>query len=175
MKVNLFAVFAMMMSLLLNSEDAFCQKIYFQSRDGAASDYNLNDVRKIFFSKDTMNLLLKDGTTYFWDVSVLRNYRYNETASGTSEWLDAANDWKLNVYPNPANDILNVAYHLSASEQINIALYGPEGKIIHNSSFGKLASGEQLHTLSLQDLPSGVYLMRLNGQKSGITKTFIKN
>ena len=54
------------------------QTIDFNYTDGTTSSYNLNDIRKITFDVDIMNLHLWDGTIYSWDVNTIGQYEYNE-------------------------------------------------------------------------------------------------
>ena len=53
------------------------------------SSYGLEDVRKITFDGDLMNLHLLDGSLYTWNVSTILNVSFN---------LPKANDMSIALY-----------------------------------------------------------------------------
>ena len=93
MKKILLGFIAMLISTI-----SFSQKIHFNYTDSTKSSYGLEDVRKITFEGDVMNLHLLDGSLYAWNVSTIGNYEYEETALNTQELLDKANAWNLSVF-----------------------------------------------------------------------------
>lgn len=73
------------------------------------------------------------------------------TAVGVAESLPTS----LTVYPNPANDLLHI--QLPSYKQANIQLMDAMGKtMISTNVIGATAS------LSTSDLPSGIYMLRIN-------------
>ncbi|UKN01261.1 T9SS type A sorting domain-containing protein [Paracrocinitomix mangrovi] len=78
------------------------------------------------------------------------------------------NQFEFEVFPNPANDLLNIK--LSAQEQYDVELFDVSGKtVLTNNNL----SGNQI--LSLNELKSGSYLIQItlqNGSKS--IKKFVK-
>ena len=147
------------------------QSIHFNFTDGTNASYNLEDVRKITFDADLMNLYLLDGSVYAWNVSTIGDYQYNES----SEWLNSANAWEVVIFPNPTSTNLNVLYNLPKEDDITIALFDMQGKLILQKRVGKQVSGEQQQTLDVSNLPEGSYVCRVKGQHQTVTKTVIKN
>lgn len=151
------------------------QSIHFNYTDGTNASYNLVDVRKITFDADLMNLHLLDGSVYAWNLSTIGSYQYDESSLNVQEWLNNANYWQVVVFPNPTSTNLNVYYNLPKEDEITIALFDMQGKLIQQKSLGKQVSGEQQQTLDVSNLPEGTYVFRIEGQHQTVTKTIIKN
>jgi hypothetical protein len=151
------------------------QSIHFNYTDGTNASYNLEDVRKITFDADVMNLHLLDGSTYSWNVSTIGDYQHQESSLNVQEWLNSANAWEVVIFPNPTSTNLNVRYNLPKEDVITIALFDMQGKLILQKSLGKQVSGEQQQTLDVSNLPEGSYVCRIKGQHQTVTKTVIKN
>jgi hypothetical protein len=150
------------------------QSIHFNYMDGTNASYNLEDVRKITFNADLMNLHLLDGTVYAWNVSTIGHYQYNESSLNVQEWLIDANLWEVVIFPNPTMANFNVRYNLPKEDKITIELCDIEGKLILQKSLGQQVSGEHQETLDLTSIPQGTYVFRISGQQNTITKTVIK-
>lgn len=150
------------------------QSIHFNYTDGTNTSYNLEDVRKITFDADVMNLHLLDGSTYAWNVSTIGHYEYDETSLNLNEWINAANAWEVSVYPNPTSTDLHVRFNLPKEDEISIALYDLQGQLILEKNMGNKISGEHQETLDLKDLPQGTYVCRITGKQNSITKQVIK-
>ena len=151
------------------------QSIHFNYTDGTSTAYNLEDVRKITFDADLMNFRLWDGSVYAWNVSTIGRYQYDESSLNVQEWLNNANDWQVVVFPNPTSTNLNVRYNLPMEDEITIALFDNQGKLILQKNFGKQVFGEHQEILDLTSIPQGNYVCRIKGQKNTIIKTVIKN
>ena len=151
------------------------QSIHFNYTDGTNASYNLEDVRKITFDADLMNLHLLDGSVYAWNVSTIGDYQYNESLLNVQEWLNSANAWEVVIFPNPTSTNLNVRYNLPKEDVITIALFDMQGKLILQKCLGIQVSGEQQQTLDVSNLPEGSYVCRIKGQHQTVTKTVIKN
>ena len=151
------------------------QSIHFNYTDGTNASYNLEDVRKITFDANLMNLHLLDGSVYGWNVSTIGDYQYNESSLNVQEWLNSANAWEVVIFPNPTSTNLNLRYNLPKDDEITIALFDMQGKLILQKSLGIQVSGEQKQTLDVSNLPEGSYVCRIKGQHQTVTKTIIKN
>ena len=151
------------------------QSIHFNYTDGTNASYNLTDVRKITFDADLMNLHFLDGTVYAWNVSTIGDYQYDESSLNVQEWLSNANAWEVVIFPNPTSTTLNVRYNLPKEDELTIALFDMQGKLIHQKNLGKQVSGEYQETLGLTSISQGTYVCRISGQQNSIAKTVIKN
>jgi hypothetical protein len=153
---------------------SYAQSIHFNYTDGTNASYNLEDVRKITFDADVMNLHLLDGSVYAWNVSTIGHYEYDETSLNLNEWISAANAWEVQVYPNPTSTNLHLWFNLPKEDVVSITLYDIQGKLILEKKMGNKISGEHQETLDLKDLPQGTYVCRITGKQNSITKQVIK-
>lgn len=78
-------------------------------------------------------------------------------------------DNKVEIYPNPTQDIVNVEFLAGAYNQIQ--LIDINGKILKQISLG---SSTTQTTISLSNVASGTYLLKFNGNKP-LVKRIIKN
>jgi hypothetical protein len=151
------------------------QSIHFNYTDGTYASYNLEDVRKITFDADLMNLHLWDGSVYAWNVSTIGYYEYDESSLNMQEWINNANEWELVIFPNPASSHLHLQYNLPHEDAITIGLFDMQGKLMLQKNLGKQALGEHQETLDLTSIPQGTYTCRISGQQNAIIKTVVKN
>ena len=165
---------ALLLAIVLMGTISFAQSIHFNYTDGTNASYNLEDVRKITFDADVMNLLLWDGSAYSWNVSTIGYYQYDESSLDIHELLNNANAWEVNVFPNPTIAQLTVSFNLPQADKVSIKLYDMQGKLIVTRNIGKKEIGKHQEVLDLTDIPQGNYVCRISGQKNTITKQLIK-
>lgn len=166
---------ALLAAAMLIGTMSYAQSVYFNYTDGTNATYNLQDVRKITFNADVMQLKLWDGSLYEWNVSTIGYYQYDETNVNTQEWLNQANAWQVRLFPNPTSTVLNVRFQLPKEDQVSISLSDLQGKLLMTKNIGTKTAGEHLETLDLSGLPQGNYLCRISGQQQTITKQVIKH
>ena len=150
------------------------QSIYFNYTNGTNASYLLEDVRKITFDNDVMNLHFLDGTLYAWNVSTIGYYQYEESAIGVEEVLGRGNAWQALVYPNPASDVLHIQYELPSQEEVTIALFDVQGKQVVYKTLGKQNAGEHLEKFDIAHLPAGNYVCRISSANGAISKQVVK-
>ena len=80
-----------------------------------------------------------------------------------------------NIYPNPTNGILNVAFYSKNDENLNFTVRDAVGRELSNVS-NKATVGNNLQTLNLNALPKGLYFVTIsNGREITLTRRIIKN
>ncbi len=73
---------------------------------------------------------------------------------------------RINVYPNPVNDHLNISLEKEVTKEFKIELSDVRGNLLHNRiCFDKSTE------LEMSNYPSGVYLLKISGENQ-ILKTF---
>src|SRR5690554_1595826 len=76
---------------------------------------------------------------------------------------------KINVYPNPAKDILNIDLSDELlSNPLSYALYDLLGKQIANGSLAV----SQNHPINVSNLATGVYLLKITDQNTQVSQQF---
>ncbi len=166
--------YLLILLLGLASISSKAQSIYFNYTNGTDAAYNLADVRKITFMSDEMNLQLLDGSVYSWNVSSIEHYQFDENSIGIDELLTKANAWRVNIFPNPANNVLHVRYNLPTEDKILISVFDLQGKLLLEINAGNRAKGEHEESLDISTFPAGQYVCRISGQTNTISKNIIK-
>lgn len=111
----------------------------------------------------------RDG--FFMDD--LRIITYSGTPSATVDNnLNAA----LTLSPNPVSDRLNIQLEQKTpNASTRISLYNAQGHAIRTERLQRTAKGLHAITWDVQDLPTGLYFVRLDDSKGGVqTETFVK-
>lgn len=67
----------------------------------------------------------------------------------------------FSVFPNPTNGQVNVRYTLESSEVVQLEMRDVMGKLMLQENLGNKTPGVQQQTLSLEAMPSGIYMMSL--------------
>jgi hypothetical protein len=164
----------LILATLLLEFGLHAQSIYFDFTNGTTEAYNIEDVRKIAFEADVMNLQFWDGSVYSWNVSTIGYYQYNQELVGVNGALAAANTWQVSIFPNPAQSLLQVRFVLPKAEVIGLSIYDLQGKMLLETEPLNFTKGDQLELLDISLLPVGHYICRLNGQMGATTKQFFK-
>lgn len=76
----------------------------------------------------------------------------------------------LKTYPNPFNRAVFIEWTMNRAEEVRLTLYDLEGKAVREVWKGKGEAGHHRVSLNADDLPSGVYLLRLEGSYAHTTQ-----
>ncbi len=77
------------------------------------------------------------------------------------------------VYPNPANEVVNVEFFNSQPETVSAQLLGSDGKTLLQTPNKKFSTGNNSIRFEVKDLAPGVYFIRLISTQTTETKSFI--
>ncbi len=61
------------------------------------------------------------------------------------------------MYPNPANEIVNLTYNTTAVSDVQIAIYNEQGKLADHYSGNNLPASLHLQEIPVYNLPGGIY------------------
>ncbi len=109
-----------------------------------------------------------------WDAG--EGKAHNEAGDGCEDFVAPLNGTgivnntysnTLNVYPNPVNDVLNIANVSDANE---IVIYDVTGKVVKSMK----VNGSDI-SVNVSDLQRGVYFVNVYGNKGVQAKKFLKN
>ena len=64
----------------------------------------------------------------------------------------------VTIYPNPASESVNIKFESVVDKQINLQILDGEGRLV---KIDKIEVSVLQKTINLQDLPAGIYFMRL--------------
>jgi len=85
-------------------------------------------------------------------------------------------DFSMNIYPNPANNVVNVTYEVPSEQQLSIKIKSTDGKVVAvlvpHSSFHEEGTFTITFTKKQYNLAAGTYIMELNSETYSETIKF---
>ncbi|MGB4654407.1 MAG: T9SS type A sorting domain-containing protein [Bacteroidales bacterium] len=109
-----------------------------------------------------------------WSWTTDSHSEGNNTVWTDAEWstVDVGEivsvDRKLNIFPNPATEAINIK--LQNSDEYTAKIIDFQGKLLKEVSF----TGNQTK-ISLENMPTGIYMLKINSGKKQYTEKFIKS
>jgi hypothetical protein len=82
-------------------------------------------------------------------------------------------DLSMKLYPNPTSDKITIELANQTSELITITIISALGNAITAQNFTTV-DGSLAHEFDLQDLPAGLYIVKIKAEDNVYTKKFIK-
>lgn len=76
----------------------------------------------------------------------------------------------LTVGPNPTRGDATVRFSLDRAQRVRLAVYDALGREVAVAAEGHLAAGPAEATVPTADLPTGVYVVRLQGESGAVTR-----
>lgn len=80
----------------------------------------------------------------------------------------------LTIYPNPAQNIIQLKYTVSNDENVSIEIYNTSGQLV-KSEIKTNSFGVNTSQINVNDLPKGVYIVHMKGTSNVLTSKFIKD
>lgn len=103
-------------------------------------------------------------------TTIMSNTSYSESVIINSQVVGISESPSLitsvNLFPNPANENAHLNFTVAENQNVNILVTDLEGRVIENINRGQLAAGEYTETLDLATLPKGIYMVKVQGEKS---------
>jgi hypothetical protein len=122
-------------------------------------------------------LRLTASTSSYWSIAYTPRPFTILTSLGISRKPQAANRKRLDlqVYPNPATDVMTVRYTIASSGPATINLYDITGKLVGTLTGGYRRAGTYACRLSSATgrLSAGVYVLKLESRGSCIVRKLI--
>ena len=94
------------------------------------------------------------------------------TGSGIQDISERISD--LNIFPNPVSNELGISFNLLEASNVSSQLYSLDGREVNMLMNEKVSEGNFARSFNTNDLPSGIYLMKLNVGGASITKKIVK-
>ena len=101
-------------------------------------------------------------TTTFSAPGIILTPGFHNTYIITTVEENIRNTIKITVYPNPASDILNIEFDTPVDGEISLYLLDPQGKLVKTDKIEPDVKNKQIN---MQNLPSGIYYLRLTKGK----------
>lgn len=155
-----------------------------RSKEQYIYDSNDNVIEEIFYGATEENeWIAEDRTLLFYNNNEVVEYvgqlyqdgewvnNYRSYKEGASSVKDLAGNLKIETYPNPASDNLNIEINVESQSNLNIQVISSSGQFIETVFDGPSVAGLQRFNIGLKDYPTGTYILILrNGGNSTIKK-----
>ena len=82
---------------------------------------------------------------------------------------------EIELFPNPANDLIEILYNSDINQQLNWELFDAKGKKIEVISSKNYKSGRNSIKLDIKDLTRGMYFVKIHTNNTLLSRLFIKN
>ncbi len=79
----------------------------------------------------------------------------------------------IQIFPNPASDVVSITYDLVESSNISIDIYDVRGRMVKEISNGNQNAGRQRLDLDVSNFDSGIYLIQINGEDFSEVKRLV--
>lgn len=131
----------------------------------------VSEIQSIKFDNQSLILNKVDGNTFNWLINDINNYRFDNVTSATL--AEKTESSPIEIYPNPSNGQAVVTFSNPDKQHLSISIFDLLGKEIR-SVYSGTHEGKQTYSLDTQ-IPSGVYICKVVGDKRIFTKSFIVN
>ncbi|MCF8373573.1 MAG: S8 family serine peptidase [Bacteroidales bacterium] len=83
-------------------------------------------------------------------------------------------DDKITIYPNPANNFVNIVLALDRYSDVNIQLYDVQGKLLQTNKHLRLSQGDHKLQFNIDGFVNGIYILQVQTNDEIINKKIIK-
>jgi hypothetical protein len=155
------------------SSETKAQLVDINLQNGQTINYQAEDIRKITFDIDLMNIYLWDGSIYSLNVSTI-NSIHNNSILSTENVLSTLNNIYFQLFPNPTTDRIYVNYISKFNENISLNIYDSNSKLLLSRSLNCENLGNCIEIIEMSGFKAGTYFCQLNDKNNKIVKQFIK-
>ena len=140
-------------------------------------------IRYDFLPSSNIRYQISEFTVYnkyevFRDNELIARYESEEILYNTGattgnifqyEEIEKRNN-KLNIYPNPAEDVLHVELPFNIKGKITVEIYSVVGQLLSSSE----VVAEESIKINISKLPKGSYVIKCGNEKEVASKIFVK-
>ncbi len=103
------------------------------------------------------------------------SFSYQDASVNSDEQVIPPAQILLSTYPNTFTNELSVSYRLAKSQPVKLSLYNLRGQLVRDFYDGQAIAGQtDLGNLKIDDLPAGIYFVRLSTPEGTQTKKLVK-
>ena len=92
------------------------------------------------------------------DGSIVLTHGFQQKIVITAVEENFVNPVKIIVYPNPASELVNVEFETPTDAEVTVYLMSNQGSLLKTV---QIPSGSLTKEINMQDLPSGIYYLRM--------------
>jgi len=151
------------------------QNLYVRDKGGYQTAFAISNINKITFSEGNVIINKIDKTENNFDLINIRYINFIDLDTATTiSYLISEKSTLLMLYPNPAQDLININLTAPNSQTTRIEILSLSGNVIYVEQL-KQTNGINTYQLYVSMLPKGIYLCRIKTEKSVITTKFLKD
>lgn len=79
----------------------------------------------------------------------------------------------MNIFPNPAENMLSVEYYLVSNSKVSINIYNTVGELVKTVTGGDKVAGQHQQNISVEELTAGIYVIILQSDEFRLTEKLI--
>ena len=143
--------------------------LYVKEKSGTQTPIALSGITKLTFPPGSLVITKTGGSTSTYALSNLRSLSFTGTANDVQTIAIEGNS-SISLFPNPVADQLQISYQAVQAGSVQLAIVNVQGSIVQQQSVNS-QSGANQATISVAQLPAGLYILRL---QSGTTLESIK-
>ncbi len=134
-----------------------------------------NPPQTVAWGEGTTDEMYLVGTSYVPYQEGDENIVIGETQpTNTKDILFDQGNWLQSPFPNPSNGQVSLNFYLRERQNISLELLDIKGRLVETIlESNSLASGEHTVIGHVEELPAGVYTIRLHGPYVNLTKALV--
>lgn len=157
MKQTFVLITLLLLILMAGLPGLKAQSLIIRMNNGTENPELLSTIRNLTFSASDMMVAFKTGSSDVYGFSDIQKL-YFDTGTASSTNIPA-DDSKLNIYPNPADNRILIRNIPKGTTMINI--YRSDGSLLLQQA---VSSAQE--TVDVSNLQSGLYLIIANGRSA---------
>ncbi len=107
------------------------------------------------------------------DLQGNRTEHRERMASATAASVVIPAEYALSVYPNPFNPTTTISFTLQDAGEVRLVVYDVSGRLVRELVHRALTAGEHQVAFEARDLPTGVYLVRMECGRYSATRKLL--
>jgi hypothetical protein len=147
MKHYIFVLFLVLLSLSVSAQVK-------QEVIASAGGYNVNSGLSISWTLG--ETIIPTFKSQDGKLSLSHGFQQQLLVTAVEENLDIV--VKVKIFPNPASDVINISFESPVEQEIVITLLDSQGKLVKSDLIEPAMTEKQIN---LQDVPGGVYYLRM--------------
>lgn len=142
--------------------EAKSQNLVVRLRTGTEYSKGLSTVQKLTFSNGTVLVHLKSNPTETYPMSTVQKIYFQNVKTDLDNVFSSTSE-RLNIYPNPVDNVLFIQNAPTSATALKI--YRLDGALLLNETVSN-----DTPSVNVSNLPSGMYLIKMNNQVSKFVK-----
>ncbi|MEM9888229.1 MAG: T9SS type A sorting domain-containing protein [Bacteroidota bacterium] len=136
------------------------------------SSANSPNIAVVFTEIGSYDISLQVNNAFGSDDTTKVAYIQVSPLSSTTQAHD--NELQLQIFPNPAQEMLQVSYFNRSLQPTYIRIYDLQGRLLREIIQENTVFGHQEISIDIQALESGLYVLQMIGKEIGEGKFFLK-